>query len=429
MQYNDTFARTKFVDPIWVTTSLWFFVILGTTTTELTPLTPAFLIFLIIGVGSHLCGMVIRRVIGRKRGYEFYADSSGLRPHLLTIRLRIRKRLIRVTWCLLAFLIVGMVYFLWAYSKVIPSFDTVGFLAARLVYLEEVRGIRDKLFIYTTHLTLLGIVVIYYASRAYRELAPLNTKASKIQVNLAAIITLAISILTTGRTAPLLVILSYSFYCLRFSLYKKKTIVTAFCILSVCMFFVIAFALGKEGLGESNSTSTGESLINIVRIYFFSAPAAMQEVFINNQVVSNVCSNIFSYPIDLMRKLGMFAQCDVRDLEFVFVPVATNVFTFLRAYWEDFGWAYPVAMFTTGYLIETVHIRAFQRPAYSAFIFPFILNSIILQIFEEQLFANASVLAYLTAIYVALSFPYRLPTYRIRSGVNQLSRHLKSKLI
>ncbi len=422
MKSNDAFVKTKFVDPIWITTILWLFILIGAATAELNPLSSVFLIFLFVGIGSHLCGMTMRRVIGIKRSHNIDVAVGSTCPHQFANTLRACKRSIRVTWYLFPLLVAGMVYFFWAYSKVVPSFDTVGFLAARSAYLDEVRGLTDKLFLYTTHLTLFGIVVLFFSSRAYREATVLGVRVSRTQVNLVATVTFVVSLLTTGRTAPLLVILCFSFYCLRFGLFGKRTIVAAFALMSVSMFFVVAFALGKEGLGDTSLIDAGESLINLVRIYFFSAPIAMQEVFINNQVVSNACSNLFSYPIDLLKKLDMFAQCDVRELDFVFVPLATNVFTFFRAYWEDFGWAYPAAMFVTGYLIETVHIRAFQKPAYCAFIFPFVLNSVLLQIFEEQLFANGSVFAYLSVIYVVLYFAYRVPSARMRSGFGHLSR-------
>ena len=147
--------------------------------------------------------------------------------------------------------------------------------------------------------------------------------------------------------------------------------------------------------------------MSLGRIYFFSAPVALQEVVLHGATVSNGCSNIFAYPIDLLKKVGLFGNCDVRELDFVFVPVATNVFTFMRAYWEDFGLAYPLAMFATGYLIESVHRRAFLAAGFSAFIFPFILNAVLLQIFEEQLFANGSVFAYLAASYLLCALLYR----------------------
>ena len=288
-----------------------------------------------------------------------------------------------------------------------PSLDAAGFLVARNLYLEEVRGIKEKFFLYTTHFTLLGIGMLFFAARTYREAADLGEHTSKVQLNVIATSTFVLALMTTGRTAPLLVILCYSFYCLRFRIFPKKKIIIAFAVASLAMFFVVALALGKEGLGDSDQSTIGEALINLGRIYFFSAPVAMQEVLLHERVVSNACSNIFSYPVDLMKKAGFFLHCDVRELEFVFIPVATNVYTFLRAYWEDFGWAFPLMLFLSGYLIEFVHQRAFTAASYFAFIFPFVLNAVLLQIFEEQLFANGSVFAYLTASYIVCSHLYR----------------------
>lgn len=407
MKPERAFARSGFVDPIRVTVVLWLFVLAGAASADLNPLSPVFLVFVTIGVGAHLSGMVACRFQqGRPRRSQapFYGPSffGAIAATYLNLR-----RVNRITLCLLTLQVAGILYFVAAYSDVVLSLDPAGFLAARNVYLEEVRGLKDKLFIYTTHLTLFGIGVLFFAARAYGDAASLGLRASKVPFNLAAVTTLMAALLTTGRTAPLLVILCYSFYCLRFRIFSKSTIVVSFGALSLAMFVVVAFALGKEGLGDAEQIGVVEALRSLGRIYFFSAPIAMQEVLIKNEVVSNVCSNIFSYPIDLIKKAGLFSHCEARELDFVFVPVATNVFTFLRAYWEDFGLAYPIAMFASGYLIQSVHIRAFQKPSYFAFIFPFVLNGVILQIFEEQIFANGSVFAYLTASYMVCSVVYR----------------------
>ena len=390
--------RTAFVDPVWLTLGLWTFVVLGSTTAGLNPVEPLFLAFLLLGVGAHLAGMLARRIV-----------HSGLRrrtarrpPEVPDKRIaRARQRRAKsATWLLATVLILGLAYFVAAYAEVVPALDASGFLAARNAYLEEVRGLRAKQFLYTTHLTLLGLGAMFFAALSYRRAVDAGLKASRHPANVLALVTFSIAILTTGRTAPLLVLLSYAFFCLRFGLYAKRNIIGAFVLLSLSMFIIVALALGKEGLGDSSSIDASEALMNLGRVYFFSAPVALQEVVLRGEVVSNACSNVFSYPIDLLKKLGLFAQCDVRELDFVFVPVATNVYTFLRAYWEDFGLAYPLALFCVGYLIEWVYERAFIAQGFAAFVYPFVLNAALLQIFEEQLFANGSVFSYLVLSYL-----------------------------
>lgn len=312
---------------------------------------------------------------------------------------------------LLLVLIAGVAFFARAYVEIIPSLDSLGFVVARNAYLDEVRGNSEKFFIYTTHLTLLGMTVMFYAAREYERAKSLYPRRSRLPVSAVALVTFAAALLTTGRTAPLLVILSYSFFCLRFRVFGKRTIVLAFVLASLSMFFLVALALGKEGLGNSEMSGPGEAILNLGRVYFFSPPVALQEIVMRDAVVSNAaaCSNIFSYPVSLAKKFGLFPDCEVRELDFVFIPVATNVYTFFRAYWEDFRWGYPFAMFVTGYLIELVHSAAFRSARYGAFIYPFFLNALLLQIFEEQLYANGSVFAYLTLGYFLGAVLYRGP--------------------
>jgi len=308
-------------------------------------------------------------------------------------------------------LIAGITYFAYAYSEVVPALDATGFLAARNTYLEEVRGLRDKQFLYTTHLTLLGLGATYFAALYFRRASDAGLRPSRAPANSLAVITFIAALMTTGRTAPLLVILSHSFFCLRFGLYAKKQVIAMFGLLSLSMFVVVAVALGKEGLGDGSSTDTSEALMNLGRVYFFSAPAAMQEVLLRGAVVSNACSNIFSYPIDLLKKVGLFSDCDGRELGFVFVPVATNVYTFLRAYWEDFGLMYPAALFIIGYVIELIYESAFRSDGFAAFIYPFVLNSVLLQVFEEQLFANGSVFSYLMLSFLLCRVAFGTPSH------------------
>lgn len=426
MKHSAVFRPTRFVDPIWITVGLWLAVITGTAVSDLNPLSLAFILVLFIGISSHVAGMACHRIVYPLRSGRDPVSTVwplGVLPSRATVRHN-RKANNR-TLLFLVFIATCVGFFGHAYLEIIPSLDGVGFLAARAAYLEEVRGERDKLFLYTTHLTLLGITVVFYAARAYAQATVEGMRTSRILVNVTALVTFAASIMTTGRTAPLLVILSYSFFCLRFRIFSKRSIIATFGVSSVAMFVLIAFALGKEGLGDSDADGAMESLANLGRIYFFSAPVAVQDVILNDIIVSNACSNIFSYPIDLAKKFGFFSHCDVRELDFVFVPVATNVYTFLRAYWEDFRWAFPLAMFATGFLIEAVHRSALSREGYSAFVYPFLLNALLLQIFEEQLFANGSVFAYLTLLYFVLGKLY--PDRKIPS-VHQLRIHRNLKL-
>ncbi|MDP2007013.1 MAG: O-antigen polymerase [Rubrivivax sp.] len=414
MKLDGTFARAGFVDPFWVTVGVWSFVLLGAAAADLNPLSVEFVAFVFVGVGAHLAGMGLCLRQARRRNPTISAKPPLPSEESRRQGQRSLRKATRTTYVLLAILLAALIFFIRAYMEVVPSLDAIGFIAARNAYLEEARGLRDKFFLYTTHATLLGLAAMFFAAKAYRQAGSLGICASRVPATVLAITVFSLALLTTGRTAPLLVIISYSFYSLRFGLFKPQTVVVAFGCLSLTMFVVVAFAFGKEGLGTSDQISIGESLANLGRIYFFSAPLAMQEVVLRNEVVSNVCSNIFSYPLDLLKKVGFFQQCEARELDFVFVPVATNVFTFLRAYWEDFSWGYPIALFLSGYLIEYIYLRAIRRIGFSTFLFPFILNGVLLQIFEEQIFANGSVFAYLLVSFLICDWLYRIPRPRKR---------------
>ncbi len=385
---------------------MWAFVLSGALLADLQPLSPLFLAFLFAGIGAHIAGMWAHRKIAGRRGHV-----QPLPEDILDARLLRRAR--AVGTALFVLVVLGVLFFLNAYLEVVPSLDTLGLLQARGAYLEEVRGTRDKLFIYTTHLTLFGIAALHFSARLCATIRRRGLSVPIHRFNLLALSVFVAGVLTTGRTAPLLVIICYGYYALRFGLYSKTRIVVSFFGLSVSMFVLIAFALGKEGLGDGVSGDALDALANLGRVYFFSAPAALQEVVLRGEIVSTVCSNIFAYPIDLAKKFGAFAHCDAQELDFVFVPVATNVYTLLRAYWTDFGLAYIPALFVSGMLIDAVFTGANARAAFMSFLYPFVLNSLLLQVFEEQLFANGSVLLYAIAFYFTLSVVF-FPSARRR---------------
>ena len=248
--------RTGFVDPLRITLALWLFVIAGAALADLNPLSPMFLLFVAVGIGAHVAGMGLRRTAG-DGPHATGADA----PELSRSRARSHwRRANRTTAGMCLLLLLGLLYFIAAYADVVPSLDTAGFLAARNAYLEEVLGLRDKQFLYTTHLTLLGLSTMYFSARAYGEARVAGLAPSRLVLNLATILTFAIALLTTGRTAPLLVILSYSFYGLRFGVYSKSTIIAAFAVLSLTMFFLVAFALGKEGRARRTKSTPAKRL-------------------------------------------------------------------------------------------------------------------------------------------------------------------------
>ena len=416
MKFYDAQFRTGFLDPILISISLWTFVLLGSMFSGLVGWQIQGFIFVLTGVLFHIAGLGVCRLVHR----FFSRQRLTATPYYSAFSLPKKLWFFRSTVIptLLLFIIAsGLVFFSRAYLDIVPSLDTKGFLVARKAYLEEAMGLSDKLLIYTTHLSLFGMAAMYFTGSEFASGQGSGLGVSSWLFKVISAATFLVSLLTTGRTAPLLVLFSYAFYSYRFRVHTERTMVLSLGIFAFVMFFGVAFALGKEGLGDEKSIDVGDALLNLGRVYFFSAPLAMQDVFLNSLTVSNACSNIFSYPIDLLKKLGLFEACGPKTLDFVFVPVATNVFTFVRAYWEDFGWAFPFAMFFSGVIIEAVYARTFLRPGFFLFIYPFFLNSVILQVFEEQLFANGSVFSYLVIFYIGLRFFFEtLPKNIARFG-------------
>lgn len=406
--------RSGFADPIRLTLLLWAVVLTGAALTGLSPLQPQFLAIVLLAVGTHVGGMAMSRALGNarlRRALRRNAEPplAGRAPRLTPAQWR---KMRRTSGALVLVHLALLAYFLRAYLDVVPSLDTLGLLAARSAYLDEIRGLSPKKFTYTTHATLLGIAIVFFTLRL-RARARLEGLPDPRWTTLAAVLsTFLMSLLTTGRTAPLLVIVALSFFWARLGIYHVRTVALGFLALSSSMFLLIALALGKEGLGSETGIGTAEALGNLARVYLFSAPAALQEVVLRNEIVSNVCTNIFAYPVDLVKKLGFFQHCEARELEFVFVPLPTNVFTSIRAYWEDFGWGFPLALFLSGMLVDLAYRASLTSDGFAAYLYPFVLNATLLQIFEEQIFANGSVLAYLCASYVALSWRYRASAMR-----------------
>jgi oligosaccharide repeat unit polymerase len=305
-----------------------------------------------------------------------------------------------VVWVLCAVLVAAIIGYVRAYLVRCVGFGPAAFSCARSVYLSEVMGEGPRFFIFTTHLTVFSIALLYYVGRAWRQTA--HGKAQFVVVGLSGA---ALALLTTGRTAILLLFVAMAIYAAAFRLWKLRTIVLLCGGLFAVAFILVAVLLHKGGLGDpTKSFGLGEAVVNNVRTYFLSGPAGFQEVFENPGEFSErgVESYSFFYVFQVAKKLGLVRTAIRPELPFVFVPSPTNVFTFLRPLWLDFSYGAFGVIFVLGGLIGWLWRLARGGVPVAVLVYPFFLNGVLLQPFEEQIFANLSILVYLLVFYVLL---------------------------
>ncbi|MCC8069839.1 MAG: oligosaccharide repeat unit polymerase, partial [Ruminococcus sp.] len=105
-------------------------------------------------------------------------------------------------------------------------------------------------------------------------------------------------------------------------------------------------------------------------------------------------ANTFPFFYILLNHISDFNYDIVLKLkEFVYVPLPTNVYTIMQPYYEDFGF---VGVFIFGIIngsfIGFIYRRAIKGKPISKCLYVYLLQILILQFFQENLFVSLSVL-------------------------------------
>lgn len=224
-----------------------------------------------------------------------------------------------------------------------------------------------------------------------------DEERGKWRYYLSIIVALAYAILATGRTYIMiiaLVILGLNMISRRM---KAKKGLGIFIGASAALFITMGLALGKI------AGFTVEQVMEQVQIYTLNALGAFGQ---HVQTARNFDwgTNTFRTPLLVARLIGIDVTVPELVKEYRYVPLPTNVYTFYRPYFDDFGYVGTmVAALLAGYAHGAVYKRAVSGSTRAMLAYALLLYPLIMQFFQDQYFSLfSSWVQY--AFWVALGF-------------------------
>lgn len=175
-----------------------------------------------------------------------------------------------------------------------------------------------------------------------------------------------------------------------FVLYQKQKVRLRNIIIAlVAVFFLFyAFNFIRSGGDEDNATT----LIDFLSIYVLSPSVAFEQV--QEKLTDQFGSRSFAFVYAVLSKLGIgHYEVEQKLQEFVFVPIPTNVYTVFQPFYEDFGYR-GVAFFASVYGAFTGWLYRLCRNggAFSRCLYAYVLMTLVLQFYQENLILSLSVL-------------------------------------
>lgn len=165
-----------------------------------------------------------------------------------------------------------------------------------------------------------------------------RTRQSKVLSLVSFVVALLYSVLTTGRTAVFLLILTCIFVLLAHRrVGVGRTLFGSFAFLTVvCAFFVVVRKAGDPRLPLADSAIlVSENLL----IYLLAPIAALDKILHSHAATTQVMTLHFFYAVG--NAMGLDVSVSPLIQPFTFVPVPVNVYTFYQPYLNDLGWGGP----------------------------------------------------------------------------------------
>lgn len=189
---------------------------------------------------------------------------------------------------------------------------------------------------------------------------------------------LVYAVLSTGRTFILIVaMVIFGLYLITGRMSAKRGI-TLLAIVGIAMFAGMGIVLGKGG------GSGVEIVLGQFRIYLLGGLAAFGQ-HIGDPVDLAWGANTFRTPLLVLAKLGLDVPVPELMKEYRFIPDPTNVYTFYRPYFDDFGYAGAfVAPFFFGALHGKVYVLARNGSKAWMIMFSLLLFPLFMQFFQDQ---------------------------------------------
>ncbi|MEI6708280.1 MAG: O-antigen polymerase [Methylococcales bacterium] len=212
---------------------------------------------------------------------------------------------------------------------------------------------------------------------------------SKYKTALILLVAFSYGLMSTARTATILLLLSLAcIYMLRRKLTLKTLLIIT--IIFIILFAVPAIILEKGGSKESSLSENLISLIENLQIYAFAGLIAFDQTVLHPGSISSG-NGTFGFFLSLFKAFGFDIEIKSSVLEYSSTPWLTNVYTIYFPYYTDFGLYGLIAIMVLLGAIITIFYRL-SILGDSAFIILYSIgfSSLIFSLFAESLFISLS---------------------------------------
>ena len=208
------------------------------------------------------------------------------------------------------------------------------------------------------------------------------------RVPLWQIVVLAIACLMNGLAIMEKGTLFFVFISIIFVLFERKVIKVRSIVVSGLLVIGLFYLFNLGRAGEDSDYQKNETLLDFFAMYALSPPVAFCQLL--PEVTPQFGTNTFGIVYLFLERFGVQDIVVKSKLqEFVFVPVATNVYTLFQPFYIDFGYK-GIAFFAMLYGVVTGWLYRLYRNGNSTgcCLYTFLVQVLVLQFYQENIFLS-----------------------------------------
>lgn len=200
-----------------------------------------------------------------------------------------------------------------------------------------------------------------------------------------------------------------------FVLYQKRKVKLRNVAITVVIIFFLFY--GFNFLRSGGDDENASTLLDFLSVYVLSPSVAFEQV--QEKLTDQFGSRTLAFFYAVGQKLGFGHYAVEQKLqEFAYVPIPTNVYTVFQPFFEDFGYR-GVAFFASVYGVFTgwLYRQCHNGNAISRCLYAYVLMTLVLQFYQENLILSLSVLIQYLVI-IALILQQSLSFHQSQSPVS-----------
>lgn len=191
-------------------------------------------------------------------------------------------------------------------------------------------------------------------------------------------------------------------FCTLFVLYEKKKIKLRTIAFAAGTLVILAYVF-NNARESTNTSDNNMDFMDFFGMYITSPPVAFSRL--SQDLSGQMGCNTFEVFYDFLNRFGI-GNFNVlnKEQEFVMVPVVTNVYTVMQPFYVDFGY-WGVAFFAAvyGLFSGVLYYSCRKGNAISKCLYTFIVQILILQFYQENIFMSISGLTQLIILVILMT--------------------------